>query len=236
MTMNANNKRAFDGFRPLVDFLDRHQVESSSANMKANRDALAAVSTRMTALAELREGARGGRQSRTAAYQEMRRRLEVEFLTPVRRLTRSIAGSDDTLATILRVRGRQDHVAQLAAARAVAAAASEHAAAFAQAGLRADYAEQLTALLDALTALHEARIRSQAESSGTVEALRVEARRGRFIVGLLDGVLNLVLERDPAVLAEWKSLRRRVSARVRESVEQEGVDGQGTQAAQARAA
>jgi hypothetical protein len=234
--MNANNKRAFDGFRPLVDFLDRHPVESSSANMKANRDALAAVSTRMTSLAELRESTRGGRQSQTAAYQEMRRRLEVEFLTPVRRLTRSIAGKDDTLAAILRVRRQQDHVAQVAASRAVAAAAGEHAAAFATAGLRADYAEQLTALLDALSTLHEARIRRLAETSGTVEALRVEARRGRFVVALLDGVLNLLLERDPALLAEWKTLRRRVTSRVRASVEQEGGDGQGTPAGQARAA
>ena len=236
MTMNANNKRAFDGFRPLVDFLDRHPVESSSANVKANRDALAAVSTRMTTLAELRESTRSGRQSQTASYREMRRRLEVEFLTPVRRLTRSIAGSDDTLAAILRVRRQLDHVAQVAASRAVAAAAREHAAAFATAGLRADYAEQLTGLLDAVTTLHEARIRRLAESSGTVEALRVEARRGRFVVGLLDGVLSLVLERDPALLAEWKTLRRRVTSRVRESVEQDGVGGQGTPAARAQAA
>ena len=236
MTMDANNKRAFDGFRPLVDFLDRHTVESAAANVKANRDALAAVSTRMTTLAELRERARGGRLSQTASYQEMRRRLEVEFLTPVRRLTRSIAGNDDTLAAILRVRRQQDHVAQVAAARAVAVAAREHADAFTRAGLRADYAEQLTGLLDALTTLHEARIRRLAESSGTVEALRVEARRGRFIVGLLDGVLNLVLERDPALLAEWKTLRRRVTSKVRASVGEEGGDGQGTPAAQARAA
>ena len=236
MTMDANNKRAFDGFRPLVDFLDRHTVESAAANVKANRDALAAVSARMTALAETRESGRAGRRSQTEAYNEKRRQLDVEFLTPVRRLTRAIAGDNDALTAILRVKRQQDHVAQVAASRAVAAAARDNAAAFEKAGLRADYAVQLTVLLDEITAIHEARIRRLAELSGTVEALRVEARRGRFIVSLLDGVLNLVLEREPALLAEWKTLRRRVTSPVRESVEQDGADGQGTPAASARAA
>lgn len=235
MTMEANDKRALNAFRPLVDFLDRHPIESAAADVKANRDALDGVCTRMTTLAATREGARGERQSQTAMYQEMRRRLEQEFLTPVRRLTRAIAGNNDELSAILRVRRQQDHVAQVSASRAVAAAAREHATAFTKAGLQADYAARLTALLDEITAIHDTRIRRVAELSGTVEALRLEARRGRFIVNLLDGVLSLVLERDPALLAEWKSLRRRVSRRVQEAVE-ETVEGQGPLPAQARAA
>ncbi len=233
MSMRAMDKRGYGAFRAVSDFFDQHPVEAASADMKANRAALKEVVSRMTSLAERREVARAEQLTATVAIRKLRRRLEVEFISPVRQLTAQLVGANPGLGEVLQVPRPRDLVSLMAAARAVATAAKAHAGDFTAAGLLPDYAERLASLLDELAALIDKRARGRAELSGVVAALAVEGQRGRFLMRLLDRVVAPVLEKDPGRLKEWKSLRRTATAaaRVSEEVTTPAAEGEVRQAA-----
>lgn len=220
--MLSTDKRAYAGFRYVAEFLKGTAADPAAAELTVHRDELDGVIARMTTLAERREAGRGETLALTKEQAVRRRRIELEYLTPVRRLTRRIAGTDEGLRGVLQVRAGQDLVALVATGRALATAAKAQAEAFTKAGLKPDFATRLTAELDALQGLLDQKAKRAAEVSGAVAGLRQEAKRGRAVVALVDGVLSPVLERHPEMLREWKSLRRRVTVPVSAGVEPEG--------------
>lgn len=188
--MQANDKRALQGFRYIVEFLDRHPVEVVVADLKRQRDALADIVIRMTARAERRVEGAGEARGTTQKLRGQRRRLEFEFFAPVRRLTGELAASNESLREVLHVPRQTDVVSQLNLARGVAAAAREHAAAFTAAGLVPNYAEQLSALVKEIEETLSLRTRRMVEVTGAGTGVKEDARRGRSIVQLLDTLIR----------------------------------------------
>lgn len=209
MTMAANNKRALQGFRLMSEFLERHAVTSSVSDLKVSRESLAEVVDRMAKLAEQRERAASDSRIETQQLNELRRTVETKFLAPLRALSRADRALAPGLVEVVRVPVVRSVVSQVAVTRGVVDAARQHAAAFARAGLAADYAEQLNTLVEEIERALTRRGQRQAEVAGAVSGLKAEGKRGRAVVALLETLVRPALAHHPALLREWQSVRRR---------------------------
>jgi hypothetical protein len=210
--MNRQEKQALSGFRQVRDFLDQHAVEVRVANIKAHRDALHTIVEQLTSFGVQQEASYAEAAVTAQARRDLRVRLQREFFSPVRHLTRRLSSSNPDLHDVLRVRPSYRIEGKLASARAIAAAARADAESFASSGLAPDFGAQLEQLIADIQKTTDARERSRAVYAGAVAGAREVTSRGRFVVGLLDRLLKPVLAPLPVLRAEWRAARRAAAA------------------------
>jgi hypothetical protein len=101
-----------------------------------------------------------------------------------------------------------------AAAHGMATATAPHRAEFVRGGLDEDFVEALTSAADALVEAVNDRVQARGQVSGATRGLRTLLSSGRKLVDLLDALVVRALADDPALVANWrhvKRIRRRAS-------------------------
>jgi hypothetical protein len=207
--MKREDMRSLQGFRQVLEFMGRAEVSRKEVDLERHRVALATVVQEMMALATNRAGQAGEGQALTSQRRAWRRKLEWDYLAPLRRMTREIVGDDATLAEVLRLPANLRHVDQLlAVARSVVAVIVEKPEVFAQRGFGAAYVEGFTAAIAALQGGVDAGGVIRAQQTGATAELRRLARRGRYLVGVLDAMVRPALVSTSGLAMEWRVVRR----------------------------
>jgi hypothetical protein len=236
-TMQHEDMRSLQGFRQVLEFMARAAVTREEVDMERHRAGLAAVVREMEALAARRAGHVGEGQTLTARRRAGRRRIEWDYLAPLRRMTREIIGADATLAEVLRVPPRTQRVEQLlAVARGVVAAVTSKPEFFSQQGFGPAYVAGFTATIAGLQGAVDAGGVVLAQRSGATADLRRLAQRGRYLVSVLDAMVRPALASGSGLEREWRVARRRAAWVSRGRGEEGGEVGPFVPAPEVRAA
>jgi hypothetical protein len=206
--MRQQQQRQTDSLRRVQDFLDAHAAElgslGDSEGGKQLDDALAKVD-------EL--GNAQGTADLVMAGQIARRRalsleLQVGHMLPIARFARARLRGVPDFAALTRSGARFGPRNVVAAARAMATAATPHVDVLVQAGFPTDGVVQLEAAADAMQKAMVERANTQVGRVGATKGIEEQLRRGREAVAQLDALVRRQLKGDPMLLAAWQSARR----------------------------
>lgn len=95
-----------------------------------------------------------------------------------------------------------------AAAHGMAQAAAPYSDEFVRAGLRPDFVTRLTAAADAMVEAVSERAQSRGRLSGATKGLKTTLTAGRKLVRAIDAFVASELADNPALLANWKRVKR----------------------------
>jgi hypothetical protein len=134
-------------------------------------------------------------------------------MTPISRIAH-VALPDTQELLPLRAPGGDPSTEHLvAAARAMATVAAEHAGVFITAGLPADFVPQLRSAADAVLHAKDARTRTRGTTNGATTNLKARLREARQSVHILDGLVRKELVDQPGLLRDWSDSKRLPRAR-----------------------
>jgi hypothetical protein len=136
--------------------------------------------------------------------------LRAEYMGPIAAFARkSLRGAPDFAALTRSPRNKAGH-ALVAAARAMATAATPLAAHFTEASFPADLIEQLGRQADLLDAVSGQRTATVASRIGARSGVEKALASGREAVGMLDPIVTRML-RSSELLASWRAVKRVVN-------------------------
>jgi hypothetical protein len=140
---------------------------------------------------------------------DLRHTLMLDHMEPIARIAKAELPRTPGIDALRMPRGQPSTQQLAAVARGMAAQAEPHADLFVAAGLEKDFIAQLTAATDALLASVEERLQSRGKKSGATKGLTDKLAAGRRIAGVLDSFVKKALRKeDPALLANWKVVKR----------------------------
>jgi hypothetical protein len=148
--------------------------------------------------------ARGG----TNRYLALRQSLIRDHMAPIARIAR--AALPPTPETSALRMPRQDWKMErlAAAAHGMAQAAQAYTADFIEAGLRPDFIARLDAASDAMVHSVSDRTQTRGRLTGATKGLATTLASGRKLVDAIDALVTSALADDPAMLANWKRVKR----------------------------
>jgi hypothetical protein len=148
---------------------------------------------------------------------ELRTVLLRDHMAPIARIAQAdlphIAGND-----VLRLPRTNVSTERLAAAaEGMAREAAPYVDHFVQAGLPADFIARLTAAAEAMVQSVNERVTSRGRRSGATKGLKTTLQSARKLVHVIDAFVASTLANDPALLANWKRVKRVRQVAVRSS-------------------
>lgn len=149
----------------------------------------------------------------TQKYRVLREALLRDHMAPIASLARAELPRAPEIAPLLMPRGRISVDKLALHATAMAHAAAPFREMFVRACLPADFIEQLVAATDAMLEAFRQRSLTRGMHAGATRGLGAKLSECRKIVRVLDRLVTSALRDDPALLANWQSLRRVRGAR-----------------------
>jgi hypothetical protein len=154
--------------------------------------------------------AKGG----TSRFRALRTALIRDHMTPIARIARAELPPTPELSAfrLPKKEWRMERVA--AAAHGMALAAEPYSAHFVTAGLPTDFIAQLKGAADAMVRSVSDRKETRGRLSGATKGLATTISSALKLVSVIDAMVTTALVDDPALLANWKVVKRvrRVSA------------------------
>jgi hypothetical protein len=206
--MQTRQGSMLQSLRNVEAFLDQHADVLGAVVQTGTRqklaDAIAALSTHVSGQAGSNLASRGATQKHYALRQVLIRR----HMAPVARIAAADLPHTPELLP-LRMPSRNLPAEKLAAAAyGMAMAAIPFTAVFTAAGLPGDFAGQLTAAADAMTAVLDDRAQERNTQRGATAGLKAKLAAGRKIVHVLDAFVTDAVADDAALLASWNGAKR----------------------------
>lgn len=208
--MDKNQKHTLQTFRRVRDFLRRNAVGVRFAKLDPQLEALAGVVDRLTAYSVEQDTRTRLAKSGTTTLTRQVRQLRMEYMAPISRFGRTLAPNDSALHRALTIPRKVDIEGTVAAALGMADAADSQKGAFVAGGFSADFAEQLRSVARALKATIDDRAKDIGRRNASTTGVKEEISKGRAIIALLDAMVAPVLEATPALLTEWRTLKKQV--------------------------
>lgn len=206
--MQMQQKRTLQTFRRVRDFLRRNAVAVRFAKLDPQLEALSGVVDRLSAYAVEQDTRTRLARSGTSTLARQLRQLRLAFMTPVSRFGRTLAPTDSALKRALTIPRKADAEGLIAAALGMADAAETQKGAFVAGGFADDFAAQLRQVANELKATIDDRARDIGRRNASTAGVREEIAKGRAIIALLDAMVAPVLEATPALLTEWRTLKK----------------------------
>ena len=206
--MRTVQGRTFESLRAVQDFLDATgavlaTVNASGARIKLDQ-IVAELETHATEQAASTLEARGAINQRIA----LRRTLVKYHLAAVARIARAALPTSPALESFRVPRGKPTPARLAQTAHGMAAAAEPYEVLFVTFGLPANFREALTQAADAMLATVDATKQRRGARVGATRGIAATLTAGRKLVHILDAFVQPVLERDPALLANWNVVKR----------------------------
>ena len=206
--MKSRQTRVLEALRVTQGFLDDNTALLDGVNRSGARRTLDAVVTQLTAHAVTQD--LGTRLSRgeTANQRALRMILRFNHMKPIADVARMRLREVPNFIALTRPRNNVSATRLIAAAGAMADAATPYEDVFIDAGLDPDFLTQLRQAAENMRRSLDDRAQSRRQSAGATEGLRVEEQRGTAILRLLDGLVIPKLGTNDQLLAQWKSARK----------------------------
>lgn len=205
--MKYRQGRVLEALRSAQEFLDRHGDTLDTINKSGARTNLDAVATELQAHAVKQDGGKRRAIGETAHQRELR--LGLRFaMRPIAEAAGARLRATPQFAALRLPSYRLRGMAMVAAAHAMADAVTPYTAIMVEAGLPADFIEQLRRAADALSESYDERRGSQSASKGATQGLTDAERRGRSTLRILDALVVPALGHDEALLTAWRAARR----------------------------
>lgn len=147
-------------------------------------------------------------QGATKHQQFLRQILMRDHMAPIARIARADLPQTPQIEPLRMPRGNPTTEKLAAAAKGMATAATPYAGVFIGAGLATDFIPQLNTAADALLASFDDGAQSRGKRRGNTNGLKERLSAGRKIVHILDAFITIALKDDPALLANWSSVKR----------------------------
>ncbi len=206
--MKSREKEAIRVFRHVRDFLKAEPPEVGFGSVSG------VVAQLEDAIARLEGYARDqDARSRTAKAATLVKRAQIsairrEFIRPVVSGALTLFPSGNAIPAALQMPKARDSIGLIAAAEAMAQAATPYKEEFLGAGLPADFIDRILKAVATLREHVDARGAEFGRRTASTAGLRKEYRRGREVVRMLDAMVAPRLASNPARFAEWRTISR----------------------------
>jgi hypothetical protein len=206
--MRGEVTRVLGALRSSQGFLDDHAVLLDEVNKSGARKTLDDVATQLTAHAVNQDAGHRQSQGETANQQALRAALRLGNMKPIAEVAKMKLRDVPNFKALTLPRSNMRGARLVATAGAMADAASGYVQVFVDAGLPADFLAQLRNAAEGLSKSLAERAQNQRLRAGATEGLRAQAKRGRSVLRLLDGLVVPKLGTDDRLLAEWRGARK----------------------------
>lgn len=223
--MKYRQGRVLEALHSVQAFLDKHEEQLAAINASGARKTLDAVAVELRSFAVEQDG--GQRKAAGETQNQRALRLALRFaMRPIAAVAKVKLRETPQVAALKLPSHKLRGQALVAAAHAMADAATPHQEVFVGAGLPAEFIAQLRRAADAVSDSLESRRENQSASAGATRGLAAAEQRGRQALRVLDTLVVPALGNDDGMLRAWKSARR-VLAKPGPVQEQERGDGTG---------
>ena len=206
--MHTTQGNLLQSLRAVKEFLDDNAQQLGDVVTTGTRTKLDQI------IAALEKHVAEQAGSVLAASRASRKRAELttallrDHMAPIARIAQAdlphVAGNN-----VLRLPRTNVSTERLAAAaEGMALEAAPYAEHFVQAGLPADFIARLTAAADALVQSVSERVTSRGRRSGATKGVKATLQSARKLVHVIDAFVTSTLANDPALLANWKRVKR----------------------------
>ena len=206
--MKNSQHRRLNAMHAVRLFLDSHSAALGSINQSDSRRRLDAALESVNALAIAQRVAdceiAGLLQDEKVLVADLR----YTHLRPVTAFMRARRDSDAALADMARADHRLRARQLAGAATAVASVAEPHVDSFTSAGFPPDTLAQLALAAGSVQGIIEKRASTLASRIGITQGIEAGLREGRTAVAMLHAVISQRFSSDPAILEEWRTVRR----------------------------
>jgi hypothetical protein len=225
--LDRKHEHLIEALARVEDFLGTNQaVMANVITSKAHQNFSSSRERLVEYMKTQAEHTRGMR-SAVAVKRRLAARLVRNHFRRIGIVARKHLRAAEEFSALTPPRGRPRHVALVAAGHGMARAARVHEAALLEAGLPADFLEQLVAATDALEAGITARGRAESLRVEATAGLDNEARVARFALRLLDSLVRSAVAEDDALIDRWGKVSRIAAAAISTQTPSDGDGGPG---------
>jgi hypothetical protein len=207
--MHSAQGNMLQSLRAVEEFLDANANKIDGiVNTGTRRKLAETIGSLQTYVAE-QAGSNIAAQGATQRTQKLRRALVRDHMAPIARIAQADLPPTVPELEALRAPRSNDSIERLAAAAyGMAAAATPFADTFVKAGLAPDFIAKLSAAADAMLQSVSERAQNRGKWSGATKGLKTTLSSGRKLVTVIDAFVESALVNDPALLANWKRVKR----------------------------
>ncbi len=206
--MNSESRNAYRCFRRVQEYLAANPLADAPVSLGRQLQELNEVVEQLTAAAADQEAGSRLTKAETQHQRELREQLWSRHMLVISRIAREVLGLQGMDKALKLPNKLKAHETVLAAADAMAEAASKQQELFIQHGLPADFVAQLRAATAALRTSLGTRDGTRRRKVTATAGMGVQLRRGKRAVRMLNAILAPHLALDPERLAAWNSIRR----------------------------
>jgi len=206
--MDAGQRRALRSFRRVHEFLAAHPVADAPISYGKQSQELTDVLAKLAQETQEQDSGVRTTQGDTKRQAALRGALWTQHMKPVSRIAREAFGLPGMDRDLKLPPKSSVSETLIAAARAMADAASDQEAVFVEHGLPQTFVQQLSAAATELDDALVARDLSERRRKTATAATRELVKRGRRAVRLLDAIMSPRLAMDQRLLSVWVSVRR----------------------------
>ena len=206
--MQSVQGNMLQSLRTVQAFLEENAARLTDVVNTGARQRLDNAIAELTVHVSDQTGSALASQGATLKQHTLRRALLRDHMAPISRIARADLPQTPKIEPLKMPRGRPTAEKLSAAAYGMAKAASPFAGVFIAAGLPADFVARLEAAAGALVDSLSDRAQSRGKRSGATKGLKSQLAGGRKIVHILDAFVKSALKDDPALLANWNTVKR----------------------------
>ena len=201
--------------RSIQAFLDEEAAKLGPIVKSGSRQRLDAAIADLSVHATAQTGSSLASQGATQKQRVLRLALLRDHMAPIARISNAELPQTPQIEPLRMPKGKPTAERLAAAAAGMAKAATPCAAVFIEAGLPDDFITGLTDAADAMIESLRIRSQSRGKSTGATSGLKVRLADATKTVLVLDSFVKSAQKDDPALLANWNSVKnvRRTTGR-----------------------
>jgi hypothetical protein len=208
--MKDRQARTLESFVRVQSFLEKHPLPAPF-DVGPARATLRDAIKRASAYAATQDGAPAMNRGERHRQQQQVTRIRDRHMRPLVTIARSQEDPETAAATRAAFRLPKVSIsitAFLAACDAMIDTARKYREMFVAEGRLPDFLTRFEAARDELQETVDRRAKLRGDRTGAGAGVRVQLRRARLAVGILDAAVRATFEGNEAMLAEWRSAKR----------------------------
>jgi hypothetical protein len=194
--------------RTVQRFLDDHAEKLPSVTQNGARRRFDAALADASEYAAEQGRSEIATKQATLTHRACRRALARDHIQPIVRIARAEFGRTPELEPFQVPRGNPSAEKLNQAAYAIASAAEPYADVFVAAGMPHDFVQRLTGAADEMLASFDEERRCRGRRVEATKGLKTGLTQARRLVEVLDSFVRIELRSEPALLANWESMKR----------------------------
>ena len=206
--MQSSQGNLLQSLRAVEEFLESNAARLNGVVNSGTRQKLAESIAALESYVTEQAGSSIESQGATRKNHALRRALVRDHMAPIARMARAKLPPMPEVDALRPPRPNWSIERLAAAAQGMAKTTAPFRAEFVKAGLEPDFVERLTAATEAMLQSVDERAMSRGRWSGATKGLKATLSSGRRLVDVIDAMIASALADDPALLANWKRVKR----------------------------